>query len=640
MRIIIDLQACQSSSRFRGIGRYAMSVAQAMARNAGEHEIWLALNAYAEDDIIPIRKSFQHAGNDIISIRKSFQHLVPPERIVVFSIPGPLAGIDPLHAWRVRAAELVRWHALAELNPDIIYIASMFEGFVDSIATSIEPADKGTPHAITLYDLIPLKNQEEHLKTPIHRNWYFNKLKSLKRAELLLAISEYTRKEAIDLLRLQSERVVNISAGVSDYFYPLSLSADETRRLLMQYAVTRPFLLYTGNLDANKNLKGTIQAYAMLPLSLRQMHQLVIISQMNAENLLLFNRYREKCGLKDDEVVFTGYISDEHLVQFYNLCKAFVFPSLHEGFGLPVLEAMSCGAACIGSNTTSIPEVIGRQDALFDPCNPGAIAKAMHNILTDEGFRQSLRKHAVIQAGQFSWDDSARRALIAFEDMFKQNRRKSSNPSFSKVNSSLDERNTYNSLITKLSQIDAGIEPTEDDIRQVADSIAINEVTSREKQLFVDVSTIILHDAKTGIQRVVRSILRHLLDKPPAGYKIKPVYGDDKIGYFRYANKFRADFLGHIDFEDQDSVIDYKRGDVFLGLDLSAHLFPVFTTILSNFRVIGVKIHFIIYDILPLLHHQWFAPGMKEAFTAWMKAISCHADSLVCISAAVADEVR
>lgn len=626
MRIIIDLQACQSSSRYRGIGRYAMSMAQAMARNAGGHEIWLALNAYMEDDII--------------SIKQLFQQLIPPERIIVFSIPGPLAGIDPLHAWRVRAAELVRWHALAELKPDIIYIASMFEGFVDSIATSIEPTEKSTLHAVTLYDLIPLKNQEEHLTTPIHRNWYFNKLESLKRAELLLAISEYTRQEAIELLELQGERVVNVSAAVSDIFCPKSLTADESRSLLRQYAVTRPFLLYTGNLDANKNLKGTIQAYAMLPSGVRQTHQLVIISQMNAENLHLLNQYKEACGLKADEVIFTGFISDEYLVKFYNLCKAFVFPSLYEGFGLPALEAMSCGAACIGSNVTSIPEVIGRPDALFAPSSSGEIAKAMHSVLTDDGFRRSLRDHAIIQAARFSWDDSARYSLLAFEDMLKQDRHKTGNQKLEKIDSSSDENSNYNILIKQLSQIDAGIEPTEDDIRQTADSIAINEVTFREKQIFVDVSTIILHDAKTGIQRVVRSVLRHMLDKPPAGYQIRPVWGDDKIGYFRYADKFRAGLLGDTDFEGQEAVIDYKRGDVFLGLDLSAHLFPVFTPVLSNFRVTGVKVHFIIFDILPLLYDRWFAPGMQGAFIEWMEAISCHADSLMCISNAVADEVR
>ncbi len=640
MRIIIDLQACQSSSRFRGIGRYAMAVAQAIARNAGGHEIWLALSVYGENDIVPIRKSFQHARDEIISIRKSFQNLVPSERVVVFSIPGPLTGIDPQHAWRSRAAELVRWHALAELKPDIIYIASLFEGFGDNVTVSIEPVENGTPNAVTLYDLIPLNNQDEHLITHIHRSWYFNKLEYLKRAELLLAISEHTRKEAINLLKLQSDRVINISAGVSNFFYPLSLSADEISQLFMQYAITRPFLLYTGNLDANKNLKGTIQAYAMLPLSVRQMHQLVIISKMDAGSLLALKRYRAKCGLKDDEVVFTNYIPDEHLVMFYNLCKAFIFPSLHEGFGLPVLEAMSCGAACIGSGTTSIPEVIGRQDALFNPYNPEAIAKAIHNVLTDENFRQSLRKHALIQSRHFSWDESARRALHAFEGMFEQNSRKNSNPGASAVNSIFNGQTNYESLITKLSKINVGIEPTDDDIRQVADSIAINEVASCKKKLFVDVSTIILHDAKTGIQRVVRSILHHLLEKPPAGYEITPVYGDNTIGYYRYADKFRASLLGNNDFEGPEPVINYKRGDVFLGLDLSAHLFPLFTSVISNFRIIGVKVYFIVYDILPLLKHRWFVPGMHEAFTEWMKAISCHANSLVCISAAVADEVR
>jgi glycosyltransferase involved in cell wall biosynthesis len=626
MKILIDLQACQSSSRFRGIGRYAMSIAQAMVRHAGEHEIWLALNSYVK--------------SDIISIKQSFLNLIPPERVVVFSVPGPLAGIDPLHAWRVRASELIRWHALVELKPDIIYIASLFEGFVDSIATSIEPVERRPSHAVTLYDLIPLKNREEHLKTPIHQDWYLNKLQSLKRAEILLAISEYTRKEAIDLLELPGEQVVNISAGVSDCFHPLFLSPEASDRLLLQYSIKRPFLLYTGNLDANKNLKGTILAYSCLPFSLRQIHQLVIVSQMNTENLLLLNQYKEKCGLNEDEVVFTGYISDDHLVKLYNLCKAFVFPSLNEGFGLPVLEAMSCGAACIGSNATSIPEVIGRQDALFDPHVPGSIANAMHHVLINEDFRQSLRDHSLIQSRRFSWDTTACRALTIFETIHNQSKSASIPHRLPVDILRSANRDNYTHLIEAIAQIDSGAEPTEDDISQAAYSISVNEASSCNKQLIVDVSTIISHDAKTGIQRVVRSVLHQLFDKPIAGYTIRLVYGDDKIGYFRYADKFQACLLGNSASEGQDSVIDYKRGDVFLGLDLSAHLFPVFTPVLENFRAIGVSVHFIVYDILPLINRLWFADGMEKAFMEWMEAISCHADSLICISAAVADEVR
>src|SRR5262245_40356148 len=99
-------------------------------------------------------------------------------------------------------------------------------------------------------------------------------------------------------------------------------------------------------------------------------------------------RRAARCGLRDDELVITGYVSDDDLVDLYNLCHVFVFPSLYEGFGLPALEAMACGAAVIGSNTSSIPEVIGRQEALFDPSRPADIAEALERLLGDEKFRR------------------------------------------------------------------------------------------------------------------------------------------------------------------------------------------------------------------------------------------------------------
>src|SRR5690606_33453296 len=102
------------------------------------------------------------------------------------------------------------------------------------------------------------------------------------------------------------------------------------------------------------------------------------------------------------ELIFTDYITDEELVQLYNLCKLFVFPSWHEGFGLPALEAMACGAPVIGANTTSLPEVIGLDDALFDPFNVASITQRMQLALTDENFRKTLIQHAEQQVKKFS----------------------------------------------------------------------------------------------------------------------------------------------------------------------------------------------------------------------------------------------
>jgi glycosyltransferase involved in cell wall biosynthesis len=106
-------------------------------------------------------------------------------------------------------------------------------------------------------------------------------------------------------------------------------------------------------------------------------------------------------------------VSDDELVMLYNMAALFVFPSLHEGFGLPVLEAMSCGAPVLGANATSVPEVIGCADALFDPAVPARIAAKIQQVMADDALRARLREHGLAQARTFSWDRSAVTAIAA-----------------------------------------------------------------------------------------------------------------------------------------------------------------------------------------------------------------------------------
>ncbi len=150
-------------------------------------------------------------------------------------------------------------------------------------------------------------------------------------------------------------------------------------------------------------------------MSLREDHQLAIVCEAQAESVAALRHHAEARGLGPDELVMTGFVSDDDLLALYNLCKAFCFPSWHEGFGLPALEAMQCGAPVIGSDASSVPEVIGRVDALFNPRDEKDIAARLHQVLTDADYRNTLSQHGLVQAKKFSWEESARRAWDAFE---------------------------------------------------------------------------------------------------------------------------------------------------------------------------------------------------------------------------------
>jgi glycosyltransferase involved in cell wall biosynthesis len=610
MRIVIDMQGAQTESRFRGIGRYSLSLAQAIVRNRGEHDIVLALNGLFHETIEPIRGAFDN--------------LLPQENIRVWRSPTPLREVDPNNTWRREVAELIREAFLASLQPDVIHISSLFEGYFDDAVASIGLFDQTTPVSVSLYDLIPLLNPEHYLKpNPGYQLYYQRKTDHLSRASLLLAISEFSRQEGLTNLPTSSGRVVNISTAVDPHFKPVLLERLHTDRLQAKFRIFRPFLLYTGGADERKNLPRLIQAYAKLSPNLRQAYQLVLAGKIAEANLAHLRETAVKAGLGGEEILFTGYVTDEELVALYNLCTLFVFPSWHEGFGLPALEAMASGAAVIGANTTSLPEVIGREDATFDPFSVYAISKCMTHVLEDESFRQELRTHGLAQAQKYSWNESARRAITQFERLHKEH-------------TGAQQGSLLGRLIPAIAEkTDSSV--TIDNLKATAYAVdrCITEASCR--QLFVDVSELVNRDAGTGVQRVTRSVLHQLLLRPPPGYSVEPVYTTTDQTSYRYARQFMR-LEGSA---PEDEPITARPGDVFLGLDLQHHTTRVQARYLSDLRDEGVFIYFVVYDLLPVKFPQFWPQEhlMHQVHSEWLATI-CRFDGAVCISQAVADELR
>lgn len=406
MRIVIDLQGAQCGSRHRGIGRYSLALAQAMMRNRGNHDILIALNGLFPDSIEPIRAAFDG--------------LCPLDKIVVWHAQGPVHATDPDNTWRRHTAEFIREAFLASLKPDIVHVTSLLEGFSDNAVHSIGLLNVRVPTAVTFYDLIPLIQSEQYLTPfPVLEALYREKLGHLSRADLYLAISESSRLELIENLNVKDVHTVNISAAADACFKPVQLSNRTVNVLKERFGLLRPFLMCSGATDERKNHLRLIKAFSLLPIDLKNNYQLAIVGGLSLEHQKKFETYALQCGLNSTDVVITGRVTDEEMTVLYNLCVLFVFPSWHEGFGLPILEAMSCGAAVIGANTTSLPEVIGRDDALFDPFNELSIAKKMEQVLVDKQLREDLIQHGLQRAKQFSWDESAKRALDAFEAWFE-----------------------------------------------------------------------------------------------------------------------------------------------------------------------------------------------------------------------------
>jgi FkbM family methyltransferase len=409
MKIVIDLQSIQGISKNRGIGRYSLSLSQELIRQAGKHEIYLLFNGN------------MLTGNE--NILHSFDNLIPHNRIKIFEAPKKISGHDYSNLWNIKAAEKIREHFISTLCPDIVYISSIFEGWIEDVPISIGEYSKNSLTAATLYDLIPFIYSDLYIKKYGAPYFFFQKMQYLKKSDLLITLSDSGSKEAIDHLAFPTEKIINCSVGLDSKFKKYNINDKKKIEIKKEYSINRDFIFYIGGLDYRKNVEGLIEAFTLLPN--RKKFQLVIIVSANEETIKNFNNfYKSRFNINFDELILISYVSEENLLTFYNICSVFVFPSLHEGFGLPIIEAMACGAPTIASNLSSMPEAIGCKEALFDPKRPQSIANKIYEVVTNESFKKYLIEHGEKQVKKFTWVNSAKKTLNAFEEMFNNKENK------------------------------------------------------------------------------------------------------------------------------------------------------------------------------------------------------------------------
>ena len=617
MRIVIDLQGAQTESRFRGIGRYSLSLTQAIAALRGEHEVLVALNGMFPDTIE--------------GIRAALDDVLPQENIRVWFAPGPVKAADPANQSRARIAELMRESFIAGLEPDVVLITSLFEGYLDDAVLSIGEVPVSFPVVSMLYDLIPLVQSEQYLKpNPGYESFYQSKLTQLKKATAWLTISESSLAEARQHLSLPVDRLVNISGACDPIFKVIQLQPEDKAALAQRFSIPESFVMYSGGGDVRKNLDRLIRAYGSLPAELINQYPLVIAGKIPETLIQGLRGLGRTNGVPEHCLIFTGNVSDIELCQLYNLCHAYVFPSLHEGFGLPVLEAMSCGAPVIASNSSSLPEVVGMAEALFDPLSEADIAAKLLRVLQDADFRKTLIEHGNKNVAHFSWEACAQKALklceqVAASQVARAEQRQSDSAMLP----------DHSALIQAIIKLKPAF--TDAEFHRCASMIALNQPVQRSRHLYVDISELVRHDAATGVQRVTRSILHHLLSQAPEGYTVTPVYATtNELGY-HYARQFIAKFTGKAD-DRPDDLIETIPGDVFLGLDLQHQVTRYQSPYLSALRARGVSVYFVVYDLLPVQFPQ-FWPSMFAVHTEWLQVLS-RFDGAICISRAVANELK
>jgi glycosyltransferase involved in cell wall biosynthesis len=299
---------------------------------------------------------------------------------------------------------------LRELRPDLVHIP-----------LNRVPLLMIRPYVVTIHDLANLYFDEEETSSLRMQARRYRFRRGLLRANRVIAVSDATRRDVETQMGVPTNRIRRVyNAPDPGFLAPQSTPRlEERRRIMERYQVNYPFLLYAGNIRRHKNVPRLIEAFAVLR---EQLCQHPIYSELRlviiGDTISQYPSVRQAViKSKMEQVVrFLGFVPFETLRCFYESAAAFVFPSRYEGFGLPPLEAMACGAPVVTSNVSSLPEVVDDAAMLVNPENVFDIARGIRELLLNDTLRQELIRRGRIQAARFSWETTARQVLEIYKE--------------------------------------------------------------------------------------------------------------------------------------------------------------------------------------------------------------------------------
>jgi glycosyltransferase involved in cell wall biosynthesis len=267
---------------------------------------------------------------------------------------------------------------------------------------------------VTLHDLIPRVFPDHYHADLGLRRRYLAREELVRAADRVLSVSEATKQEAVRSLGVAPRRIRVIGAGISPAFRRPGSREEAFARAAEAVTGLEPgFLLYVGGIDYRKNVEGLLRAYALLPAELRAGHQLVVAFRISPEQRSQLEGLARRLGVFG-RLRLPGYVDDPTLIAAYQATDLFVFPSLYEGYGLPVAEAMACGAPVVASGTSAIAELIP-PEGRFDPADPASIAAAIRRALTDSAVAKTLQRAS--ERPPPTWAEAAGKAADVYREL-------------------------------------------------------------------------------------------------------------------------------------------------------------------------------------------------------------------------------
>jgi glycosyltransferase involved in cell wall biosynthesis len=361
-------------------------------------------------DATPLLMRSSGVKNYVYYWIRSLQQLAGARTISAFPFLGPLPELNhegsAMGYWETRARLAFVFASncfrvpilnLAVFGLDVFHMSNIF----------VRNPPTNTRRTVTLHDMTCWLVPEFHTPANVAASKHFAE-RVARRVDGLIAVSESTRNDAVRLLDLKPDRIQVIYSGVAEAFFQVT-EADVTAARARQ-KLARPYVLYVGTIEPRKNLDTLLDAWQQLAPSLREEYELILAGPVGWGNASVVPRAQALCGVR-----YISYVPEADLAGITAGATAFAYPSLYEGFGFPVAQALAAGVPVLTSNVSSMPEVTGPAAVLIDPRSAGEVAAGLEKLLSSPSMREKLSREGRLRAERFRWEECARKSLAFFQ---------------------------------------------------------------------------------------------------------------------------------------------------------------------------------------------------------------------------------
>jgi O-antigen biosynthesis alpha-1,2-mannosyltransferase len=383
MRIVFDLQGIQGRSGTRGIGQYSFELVKELCQQLVGHEIYFLTN-----------NSLELQQGRVVELRK-----IQPNAIW-FPLDYPTVN-SQFTANLEKVAHELRKEVLDTISPDWVHICSVVEGFSEPVVGHAFGKYLST---CFLFDAIPAIYPEKYLPTQEISDWYSNRTATFKKYDAIFAISSVAKEEAVEFLDIPDGAVTTIWGGLNHTRFQNLETQDQLN------------ITYLGSFEERKNLTRLIEAFSAALPDLHELTNLVLVGKYHGSERDLVEAVIKKQNI-ESRVIIKGYLSDTEIETVFKQTKLLVLPSLHEGLGLPLLEAMARGIPAIASNVSSMEVILKGLDNTFDPLSVNSISEKIVKYMNDLEARDTLVKEFDKRRSLYSWQSAASDLLSVINNL-------------------------------------------------------------------------------------------------------------------------------------------------------------------------------------------------------------------------------